>query len=35
VKEIGEIGDENKDNGDQGGIDDDKVDESDKVQVGR
>jgi hypothetical protein len=35
AKEIGEVRDEDKDDGDQGGINDDKVDEGDKVQVGR
>jgi hypothetical protein len=35
VKEIGKVGDKDEDDGDQRGVDDDEVDEGDKVQVGR
>ena len=35
AKEIGEVGDENKGNGDQQGVDDDKVGKGDKIQVFR
>ena len=34
AKKISEVGDKDEDDGDQGGVDDDKVDEGDEIQVG-